>query len=122
MAELNLAGGAENLWACTVTIKSGASESEAVATQGHALSTVFMPGAWTAADIVVKAGLTIDSLVSGQANQKTGNAAASVYTAFPTGDAVFAPYISIQSVDAAGAAVPQAADRVLTLIFRRFVS
>lgn len=122
MAELNLAGGAENLWGATVTIKSGASESEPVCTQGRALSTVFMSAAWTAADIVVKAGLTIDNLVSGQANQKTGNAAANVYTAFPTGDAVFAPYISIQSVDNTGAAVPQAADRVLTLIFRRFVS
>jgi hypothetical protein len=122
MAELNLDGFPENLWAATVTIKKGASESEAIATQGRTLCTVFMPDAWTTANIAVKAGLTINTLIAANANLKSSNAVVSTYAVFPTLDSVFAPYISIQSVDGVGAVVNQEADRVLTLLFRRFVS
>lgn len=120
--EIQLDGFPENQWGVYVTIKSGASESEIIATQGRALVLAILPLAWTAANIAVKAGIVKDTVFPGTGNLRVSNAVAGQYTAFPTSDAVFAPYISVQSVDDTGAAVAQAADRVLILIFRRFVS
>ena len=120
--EIQLDGYPENLWACTVTIPSGASESEIVVTQGRALVNVIVSPGWDAANIAVKAGIVKGTVYPGTGNLRISNASAGQYTAFPTSDAVFAPYISVQSVDNSGVAVNQTAARVLTLIFRRFVS
>jgi hypothetical protein len=125
MSYYALAGDCQNLYGQQVTIASGASESEAVASKGMALVGIVTPAAWTAADLAVKAGLAADAMLpayDNAGNPQKGEASTSQWIAFPTSDAVFAPYIGVQSVDAAGAPVVQADDRTLTLIFRNFLS
>lgn len=121
--EYLLQGYPENLYAQQVTIAAGASESEAVPTQGHALVAVVMPAVWTAANIAPKAGVSPTALqfVGGDTVQQVAKALAARIVPFPT-DAVFGPFLSIASVDDTGAAVNQVADRVLILLFRRYLS
>ena len=117
-----------NLWLQKVTIPASASKSELLNTQGRALVGIFMPSAWTAADIgfeanwdsnpndmfvVYAAGGTIQT-VTVDANQ---------YIAFPMTSVSFVPYMKITSV-ASGSATPtvQAAAREIILVFRNFLS
>jgi hypothetical protein len=110
-----------------VTIPNGTAESEAVLTQGRALVGVIMPSAWTAANLGIKAGLAPGTL---QVAYDNGGGilqsvvVASVFVAVPTDSVVYAPYVSVTSVntDKGGAAVAQGAARVIVLLFRRYLS
>lgn len=121
-----LEGAADNLYAESVTIASGASESEAIPTQGKSLVGIVMPAAWTsAANLTPRVGLTRGSLLpvydAGGNLQKTA-ADASRYIAIPLSDAVWGPYLAVRSVDSDGVAVNQAAARTIILLFRRYLS
>lgn len=109
-----------------VTILNGASKCEKTAPQGMALVGIQMPAAWTAADLGYEASWDNNvffPVYSGGGIASTTPAAASTFIAFPTADAIFAPFIKVTSV-AAGTVTPtnQGADRVLYLIFRRLFS
>jgi hypothetical protein len=122
--EYALAGFPENLWGQQVTIAAGASESEAIPTGGRALVAIVMPGAWTAALIGIKAGLTPAALgvvYDNADNLALVKTAASRFLSVPLDNAVFAPYISVVSVAANGSATNQEAARTLILLFRRYL-
>jgi hypothetical protein len=111
-----------------VTIPSGASKSELLNTQGRGLVGIFMPAAWTAADIGYEAnwdGNPNDMFVvySAGAQVQTVAVGASQYIAFPMSSVSFVPFIKITSV-AAGTATPanQGAAREILLVFRNFLS
>ncbi len=127
----------QNLFIQSCTIASGASVSERIATQGLALVGIITPtSGWTAANIGYKSCWTgrdadlVPVYNSGgtleQAIVSTDAAAASIWILFPVPDALFSPWIQLTSVVAATpqvtTAAPQAADRVLYLLFRRFLS
>lgn len=135
--DAQIAGFPDNLWLQKVTILNGASASEMLSTQGRALIGLFTPtSGWTAANIGFRtgwngrdidlvnaynaAGTLEQCLVSGDA------AAASVAVLFPAPDALFAPYIQLTSVLTASpqvtTPVTQAADRVIFLLFRKFLT
>jgi len=114
----------DNLIIVQAKIASGQSDSEVVPTGGMALVGVLMPAVWTPAQIALKAGISKDALVSvysinGQIQKASADT--SRFIPFPT-DAVFAPLIQILSVDEDGAAVEQEGARVLTLVFRKYLS
>ncbi len=112
-----------------VTILSGDSVSDPIATDGMALVNISMPSAWTAADIGYKGsweGLNAAeffNVYDGFGNAQTTVAAASTDIAFPLTNAVFTPFIKLTSV-ATGTVTPvvQGGDRKITLIFRKFLS
>jgi len=117
----------------TATIASGAAISEMIPTQGRALVGIFTPAAWTAAAIGYKVGWSGNDAEMYNAYDSSGNleqtkvstdaAAASVFIAIPTSDAIFAPYIKLTSVTAASTTgVNQDAARTLVLVFRTFLS
>ncbi len=135
--DIQIAGFPQNLFLQKCTILSGASVSEMISTQGMALVGLYTPtNGWTAANIGFKtcwdgrnidlvnayndAGTLEQCLVSGDA------AAASIAILFPAPDALFMPYIQLTSVVTASpqvaTAAPQAADRVIYLLFRRYLS
>ncbi len=135
--DVPIAGSPQNLFLQSCLIKSGASASEMISTQGMALIGLYTPtNGWTAASIGFKtgwdgrnidlvnayndAGTLEQCLVSGDA------AAASIAILFPAPDALFAPFIQLTSVLVANPAVTtpvtQAADRVFYLLFRRYIS
>jgi hypothetical protein len=135
--DVSIAGYPQNLFLQSCLIKSGASASELIATQGMALVGIYTPtSGWTAANIGFKtcwngrdidlvnaynAGGTLEQcLVSGDA------AAASISILFPAPDALFVPYFCLTSVLVASPQVTtpvnQGADRVIYLLFRRFLS
>lgn len=128
MPEFKLMGFPDNLSAMSVTIPNGASVSEMIATQGRALVGIVMPAAWTAAAIGYKVCLSGNAadllpVYDSGGNAMTTSAAASTHIAFPTSDAIFAPFLQIASVTAATATgVNQGADRTLLLLFRSFLS
>ncbi len=111
-----------------VTIKSGASKSEQVATQGMALVGVQMPATWTAADLGCEASWDNNvffAAYDGGGNAMTAVATANKFITFPFTNAVFAPFIKLTSVATGGGSVTpanQGADRTLYLIFRRLFS
>ena len=125
MADYKIHGQPDNLYAQTVTIASGASTSEWIAPQGKALIGIQMPAAWTAAKIAINAGVSPNSL--GQVYDNAGNraavtVAASEFIAIPLDSAVFAPYLSLSSVDGSGNPVNQGQDAVIILLLRRYLS
>jgi hypothetical protein len=135
--DVNIAGFPQNLFLQKVTIPSGASASEMVATQGMALIGLFTPtNGWTAANIGFKVcwnGRDIDLVtayndggVLEQAIISSDAAAARIAILFPSPDALFTPYIQLVSVLVASPMVTtpvnQGADRVLYLLFRRYLS
>lgn len=114
----------ENLYKETVVIPAGGSACEPIFTEGRALVGIQMPGVWTAAKIGFEA--SVDGSTFQTAKDNTGallesSAAASVFIAFPVDSAIFAPFLKVKSTAPAGTGVAevQAADRTLTLIFRR---
>ena len=117
----------EDLYQIGVTIGSGAAESGAVFTQGMVLVGVIMPAVWTAANLGIKAGLAAGSLQAAYDNaggllQAVVNAG--TFVAIPNDSAVFAPWISVTSINTnrSGSAVNQAVAANLTLLFRRYLS
>ncbi len=135
--DINIAGFPQNLFLEKVTIASGASASEMIPTQGMALIGLFTPtSGWTAANIGFQvgwngrdidmvnaynaAGTLEQAIVSGDA------AAASIAIVFPSPDALFVPFLRLTSVLVASpqvtTAAPQGADRVIFLLFRRYLS
>lgn len=126
MSDYPIAGTPGNLFAQVVTIASGASASERIGTYGKALVGILMPAAWTAADIGYKTCLTgndadLVTVYDAGGNASTTVVAASTHIAFPTSDAIFVPFLQIQSVAAGGGSttpVPQGAARSLILLFR----
>lgn len=117
----------------TADIASGAAVSQKIATQGRALVGIFTPSAWTAAAIGYKVGWSGNDAEMYAAYDASGNleqtlvstdaAAASVFIAIPTSDAIFAPYIKLTSVTAGSTTgVNQGAARTLVLVFRTFLS
>ncbi len=118
------------------TILSGQSVSEMIATQGDALVGIFTPTGWTAANIGYKSCWTgrPNDLVAvynngGTLEQcivSTDAASASIAILFPVPDALFAPFIQLTSVLVASpqvtTPVTQGADRVIYLLFRRYLS
>ncbi len=117
-----------NLWLQKVTIPSGASKSELLNTQGRGLVGIFMPSAWTAADIGFEAnwdGNPNDMFVVYSAGAQIQTVAVDVnqYIAFPMSSVSFVPFMKITSV-AAGTATPtnQGAARQIIIVFRNFLS
>lgn len=118
----------ENLWAETVTIKNGTSVADAVYTQGHALVGIQMPTGWDAANLGFD--VSVDNNTYQVAKDASGNfeqsiAAASTFICIPLSDAIFAPYLKVKSVVTAtptvNTAQNQSADRVIILLFRRYL-
>ena len=117
-----------------VTIPSGTAVSEMIPLQGMSLVGIFTPtNGWTAAAIGFQVGWDASPAAmvnmydnAGALEQclvSTDAAAASIYIAFPTTDAIFAPWLRLTSVVAnATTAANQAAARVLTLMCRRYLS
>ncbi len=137
MSDIQIAGFPQNLFLQKCTIASGASASEMIATQGFALIGLFTPtSGWTAANIGFQmgwdgrdidlvnayndAGTLEQCIVSGDA------AAASIAILFPSPDAIFAPFIRLTSVLVANplvtTPVTQGAERVIYLLFRKYLS
>lgn len=126
--DIPIGGFPGNLFAQQVTIKSGTAVSEMIATQGKALVAIEMPAAWDAANIGLQASLSgnaskLKNVYDNAGNPEQAVVAASEFIVFPTTDACFGPFIALTSM-AAGTVTPtnQSADRVLTLLFRSFVS
>jgi hypothetical protein len=120
-------GFADNLYAQQVTIGNGVNESEAVLTQGRALVGVILPAAWTAANLGLKAGFsagTLQAAYDNGGNLLQSVVAASTFVALPTDSVVYAPWISVTSIntDRTGSAVNQGAARTIVLLFRRYLS
>jgi hypothetical protein len=116
----------ENLWGETVTVLAAASVSEGVPTAGRALVGVSMPAAWTAANLGFS--VSLDGINWQVATDNGGNLEKAVVSggkaiAFPSADALKFPFLRILSTNTNGdgSAVVQAADRVLTLLFARFL-
>ncbi len=118
----------ENLTAYKVTIKSGASLSDGVYTQGHALVGIQMPASWTAASLGYE--VSVDDLTYQTGYDTSGNleqtiVIAGCFVCVPLSDAIFAPYFKIRSVAAANPPVTtpvnQDADRTLILLFKRYL-
>lgn len=131
MADIQIPGFPDNLVLKQVTILNGASASEIIPTQGLALVGIRTPATWTAADIGYKAGIqsanaaALVTVYNGGGIAYTTVATASKHIAFPTSDALFVPFLQIQSVVAGGGSVTpanQAQDTVLLLLFRKFLS
>lgn len=127
--DIPLAGYPNNLRAMSVTIASGASVSQMVATQGEALVGIIMPSAWTAADIGYKSCITGRAADLQQVYDSGGNpektvVVASHNIAIPQADTVFAPFIQILSVSTADdtTGVTQGADRTVVLLFRKYLN
>ncbi len=135
--DIQIAGFPQNLFLQKCTILSGASVSEMISTQGMALVGLYTPtNGWTAANIGFKtcwdgrnidlvnaynaAGTLEQAIVSGDA------AAASIAIVFPSPDALFVPFLRLTSVLVASpqvtTAAPQGAERVIFLLFRRYLS
>ncbi|MBZ5621452.1 MAG: hypothetical protein LAQ69_22410 [Acidobacteriia bacterium] len=117
----------DDLYQIAVTIGSGTAESGAVFTQGMVLVGVIMPAVWTAANLGIKAGLAAGSLQAAYDNAGgllQAVVAASAFVALPSDSTVFAPWISVTSIntDKSGSAVNQGAARSITLLFRRYLS
>lgn len=111
----------QNLFSEQVTIPSAGS-SVTLATEGYALVGVQMPTAWTAANLGFEISLNATLFQTAYDNSGAllqSVVAASKYVAFPSDQSLFGPYLKVKSVDASNVAVVQAADRVLTLVFRR---
>lgn len=119
-----------NLCLQKVTIASGASKTEMIATQGYALVGIMMPATWTAADIGYEANWegnpnSFVPVYTGSGAASTTTATASKWIAFPTVDAIYANYIKLTSVTAGGGSVTpvnQGAARELVLVFRKLFS
>ena len=129
MSDYNMAGNSNNLHAQQVTIASGASASEMIATQGFNLVGIIMPAAWTAADIGFAVCVTGNSNDLQQVNNQAGNpesskAVAAKPIAFPSPDALYFPFLQILSVSTTDDTTPvtQGAARTLILLFREFLS
>lgn len=128
MPDVTPAGFPTNLTVQTVTIANGTSKTPQFATQGFALVGIVMPTVWTAADIGYEASWdnnVFNPVYTGGGSASTTVAAASTFIAFPSQDAIFAPFIKITSVATGGGSVTpanQAADRVLYLLFRKLFS
>lgn len=111
-----------------VTIASGTSKTQPIAGQGMALVGIQVPSVWTAADIGYEASWdnnVFNIVYAAGGNASTTVATASEWIAFPSQDAIFAPFIKITSVTTGGGSVTaanQAAARTLNLIFRRIFS
>lgn len=135
--DIQIAGFPDNLWLQQVTIASGASASEVIATQGRALIGIYTPTTgWTAANIGYKTcwngnqSTLVNSYNAGgtleQTIVSTDAASASIGIMFPVPDAIFAPYIQLTSVAAASPQVTtpvnQLAERVIMLLFRKYLS
>lgn len=117
---------AENLWKYDVTILSGASVSEGVSTSGSAMVGLLMPAAWTAAAVQLQAsmdGITYYNVYNNAGGLEQSLVAASEWIAFPTADAIFAPFLRLLSATAASVTpVSQGADRSISMLFRRYLS
>lgn len=116
----------ENLFLGEVTIPSGASVSELIKTQGFAVVGVIVPSQWTAASLALsvattEAGTLAPVYDSGGVRAKA-TVTAGACIPMPFGDTVYAPFVKLASVDASNNPVNQAADRVITLLLRRFLS
>ena len=133
MADITPSGWPGNMFLQTVTIASGASASEMIATQGRVLLGIFTPAAWTDAAIGYKVGWNgnPNNLVWAYDNGKvleqtkvsTDLAATSGFVAIPQSDAIKAPYIQLNSVvEGATTATTQGAARTLVLVFCTFLS
>lgn len=133
MPDILLPGYPRNLRAIQVTIASGLSASEMIATQGDALVGIFIPSnGWTAAAIGYKTCFTgnpndlVNAYDNGgnleQTAVNTALAAAAGFIAIPQSDTLFVPFIQLTSVTAGSASgVAQAADRVMTLLLRHYL-
>ena len=121
MADIYLPGYPENMSAQEVTIAASASASEIIATQGRLLVGIFMPAAWTAADIAFKVGVNQreGDMKNIGASAITTPAIAAVFIAFPSPETLLVPFIQLVSVTAGTTTgVPQAAERKFVLLFR----
>jgi hypothetical protein len=124
--EIVIPGSPYNLRLYQVTIPSGASASEIFSTQGQVLAGIFMPSAWTAADIGMNVCWSgnIGELIPlyQAAGAVTFNVQASVFVAFPTPNSVLVPFMQLTSVTASTTTgVAQGGDRVLSVLFRKFL-
>lgn len=116
--------GLENLHFETVTIAAGASASADIFSQGHALVGIFMPAAWTAANIGYEVSFDNKTWVTAYDNAQNleqSKVQASSFISIPLGDAIFAPFLRLKSVDATNAAVNQVAAATLILVLRRYL-
>ena len=124
--DISISGFPENLTAQQVTIASGASTSEVIATQGRALVGVIMPATWTAAKLAFLAGIASGGVVAvydNAGNRLAATVAAAEFIAFPADQSIFAPYLQFASVDSTTlAALNQNQATILILLFRRFLS
>jgi hypothetical protein len=128
MADYPINGSPGNLFAQSVTIPSGGSLSEMIATQGKALVGLVMPSGWTAASIgynVCLSGNTNDL----QPVQSSGGfyeqcvPAAGQSIAFPSQDALYFPFLQLASVTATTVTpVTQVEARTIILLFRNYLS
>lgn len=114
----------------SLTIPAGASKTNIEPTSGMNLVGVFMPSAWTAADLGFEGCWNGNPNYSYTSRDAGGNAQTSVatvdtYVTFPLNSAIFAPYLKITSVATGGNSttpVNQVAARELICVFRKFLS
>jgi hypothetical protein len=100
-----------------------------IATQGMALVAIKIPGTWTAASLGYKVGFdgnasSLKQVYSAGGNPATTTVVADTWIAFPSGDALYGPFLQILSVLAADGttAVNQGGARELILLFRKLFS
>lgn len=130
MPDIQIQGFPANLVLRKVTIANGVSKSEMIATDGMALVGIFMPAAWTAADIGYEIGwdgnqLDTFAVYSGSGIASTTVATASTFITFPATDSFYGPFLKLTSVAAGGGSVTpvnQGAARDLLLLFRKLFS
>lgn len=112
----------DNLNHYDATIAINASASTALFTAGAAVVGILMSAAWTAAKLGVEVSLDGARWVTAKnVTLEQASAEADIFIPIPIGDAIFTPFIRLKSVDAAGAAVNQAAERVLTVVTKRYL-
>lgn len=114
----------ENLWRQDAVIPINDYLSDGIFTEGHAIVGILMPAAWTAAKLgfqVSLDGVNWYDVKDSGGNFEQSVAGASTFIAIPIADAISSPHIRLKSVDAANAAVNQAAARTITVVMKRFL-
>lgn len=104
----------------TVTIANGASLSGAVDLGSTRLIGIVMPAAWTAANLTFQAavdGVTYSNLYDDLGNEYTVTASTSRHILIAPDDYIGIQFLKVRS-GTSGAAVVQAAARVITLVVR----
>jgi hypothetical protein len=108
-----------------VSIEADASASGVIETNGLAVIAIEMPAEWTAAMIGFQAGGAADALspvYDASGNRVAATVAASRFVAIPMTDSCWGPFLQLESIDAAGDAVAQAADRALRVHLKSYLS